>query len=173
MSRKPFFATIINVCTSGVDGPKDIRDKAVVMTFGLDGDYHCRPTNKHRHIHILSQEVVDDIRKELGFRLSPGALGENLRVRGLGNLSDLRPEMFLWVGGFGGRIKLKVTKHADRFLFDLSSCHPELPRLLRRRMGIFCIVEEGIFRIIYPQEILVTGSASFLPDNASVATSAS
>jgi MOSC domain-containing protein YiiM len=71
----------------------------LVAGHGVDGDAHAGATIQHRsrkrwrphepnlrRVHVLHDELLDDLRGR-GFDVGPGALGENVLVRGLDLLS--------------------------------------------------------------------------------------
>jgi MOSC domain-containing protein YiiM len=80
----------VNVSTGGV--PKRAIPSAQATPLGLAGDAHAHP-----HIHggprqallLIAVEVIEELARE-GFPVYPGALGENLTVRGF-DFRQLRP----------------------------------------------------------------------------------
>ncbi len=79
----------INVSHGGV--PKRPVSEAVVTPHGIQGDSWAHPQihgGPRKALLILCAETVDELRAE-GYPVFPGALGENLTVRGL-NRQQLR-----------------------------------------------------------------------------------
>ncbi len=76
---------------------------------GVEGDAHAGATVKHRsrvardpsqpnlrQVHLVHAELFDEL-AALGFKLAPGAIGENLTTRGI-DLLGLSPETHLRIG---------------------------------------------------------------------------
>ena len=93
---------------------------ATAGIYGFDGDRHAGALYKDRksnevvpnirQITIIAKEVVDAVSKELNIIIPPGGLGENLLVKGFGDLSDLRwGEIFEFEAG----VVLTVTGQND------------------------------------------------------------
>jgi MOSC domain-containing protein YiiM len=73
----------INVSPGGV--PKRPIPDGVVTPLGIAGDGHANPQvhgGPRKAILLITSEGIDEL-KEQGFRLYPGALGENLTTQGL------------------------------------------------------------------------------------------
>ncbi len=73
----------INVSPGGI--PKRPIREAIVTPLGLEGDSWAHPQihgGPRKALLILCSESVDELREE-GYAVFPGALGENLTIRGL------------------------------------------------------------------------------------------
>jgi MOSC domain-containing protein YiiM len=95
----------INVSQGGV--PKRPIPNGVVTPLGITGDGHAHPQvhgGPLKAILLITSEGLDEL-KEQGFRLYPGALGENLTTRGL-NRRSVRVGQRYRVG----EILLEITK---------------------------------------------------------------
>lgn len=77
-----------------------VRGEVLVDEHGLRGDRHAGPTRmsskrvevpNDRQISLIAQEALDDLGRELEVTLEPGDFGENVCVRGFGDLSDVTP----------------------------------------------------------------------------------
>lgn len=144
---------VVAVCSSPQGGvPKYRRLEIVVGPDGVIGDYHAGPYNRHkkrgepepntRQLTIVAQEVLDDVNEELGIRLEPGFLGENLTVVGLGDLSDLEPGDLL----IAGTVVLEVTAQ-NKPCSTVAVYHSQLVKLLHGRRGVCAIVRQpGVIR---------------------------
>ena len=86
---------------------KSIR---LVAGLGVQGDAHLGVTVKHRsrvakdptrpnlrQVHLLQEELLDELRAD-GFQVAPGAIGENITMRGI-NLLALPRGARLHIGG--------------------------------------------------------------------------
>lgn len=145
--------------------PKQPQTRGVKLCeFGLEGDYHNRSTRTSNrdpsitkvnlwHLSILAEEVVDEMNVDRALRemriLMPGSLGENLTVRGLGDLADI-PDNTQIVVGTG--VLLSVVEHMQPCSI-LAELHKKLPKQLlrgkRNRRGIYCRVESGVGERIF------------------------
>jgi MOSC domain-containing protein YiiM len=88
---------VVSVSARGGHGlGKEVLPRIQLLTgLGVEGDAHCGETVKHRsrvakdptqpnlrQIHLIQSELFDDLLVN-GFRLLPGALGENILTRGI------------------------------------------------------------------------------------------
>lgn len=68
----------------------------LIAGLGVQGDAHCGVTVKHRsrvakdrfapnlrQVHLLHEELFDELFARHGFEVAPGALGENITTRGI------------------------------------------------------------------------------------------
>ena len=89
--------TVVAVSRSPVHGFSKSTDTAIrlVAGLGVEGDAHCGATVKHRsrvavdptqpnlrQVHLIHAELFDELAAK-GFRVLPGAMGENVTTRGL------------------------------------------------------------------------------------------
>lgn len=92
-SEPPARATgrIVAVCLSHGGIPKTPRPEAQLAADGFvgDGHEHKKHIQPHRAVLIQDEEKLEELRLE-GYALAPGAMGENLTVRGL-NVQSLSP----------------------------------------------------------------------------------
>ena len=154
---------IIAVCTSEKAGvPKHPQEAAVIAEFGILGDYHCKPTrqsfskpgtekpNDDRHVTIVAEESLDCANKALGLSLKPGDLGENITVRGMGDLSDIPDGALIRINR---SIVLQVSGQNNPCIV-LRPYHPEIGRVLFGKRGLLCAVKEGVGNSVQPgQEV--------------------
>ena len=95
----------INVSSGGV--PKRPIPDGVVTPLGIAGDGHAHPEvhgGPRKAVLLVTSEGLDEL-KEQGFRLYPGALGENLTTRGLNRRSVRIGQRYRI-----GEILLEITK---------------------------------------------------------------
>ncbi len=95
----------INVSSGGV--PKRPIPDGVVTPLGIAGDRHAHPEvhgGPRKAILLVTSEGLDEL-KEQGFRIYPGALGENLTTRGLNRRSVRIGQRYRI-----GEILLEITK---------------------------------------------------------------
>ncbi len=139
---------VVAVCSSPNGGvPKYRRVEIEIGPYGVVGDYHAGPVNRHkkhgdpepntRQITIVAQEVLDDVNEQLGIQLEPGHLGENLTVVGLGDLSDLVPGDVLRVG----TAVLEITAQ-NKPCSTVAVYHEQLVKELYGRRGVCAIVRQ-------------------------------
>jgi MOSC domain-containing protein YiiM len=82
-------ASVLQISVSPGGVPKRPIPDAVVTPLGITGDGHANPQvhgGPRQAILIITCEGLDEL-KEQGFRLYPGALGENLTTSGLNRRS--------------------------------------------------------------------------------------
>jgi MOSC domain-containing protein YiiM len=158
--------TILAICTSKHKGiPKYAQPVATVGTWGLEGDYHNKPTrwsykraiavpNVDRHILLLDQETKEAIAARAGdvFRgkvrlLKHGSLSENLLVQGLGDLLELAGKR-LHIRG--GEVVLKVIEPAEPCKHVRAAYGLEVYTVLMSQRGMYCAIESGKGRHIFP-----------------------
>jgi MOSC domain-containing protein YiiM len=95
----------INVSRGGV--PKRPVPDAVITTYGLEGDSWAHPEihgGPNQAVLLITAEGIEELTAR-GYRVYPGALGENLTTRGL-DRRQLRLGQQLRVG----RVLLEITK---------------------------------------------------------------
>jgi len=128
----------INISPGGI--PKSPVHEATVTTEGLAGDAHDH--DKHNGplnaISLIDVEDLDDFRHE-GFDVFPGAMGENVTLRGL-NVDALSPGDRMQ---FSGGVELELVK-ARKPCFVLDSISPELKKQVVGRCGFLAkVVQTG------------------------------
>ncbi len=153
---------IIAVCTSSVSGvPKYPQAIAQVGLHGLVGDYHnreFRPShnksrlgvlmpNNDRHITVVAQEVYDSLNAELGTMLKAGDFGENILVRGMGNLGNIPDNAQLMIGE--GLLVLRVMEQNDPCK-NLAPYHRLMVKKAYGRRGLLCAIKFGRHVFIRP-----------------------
>lgn len=134
---------ILAVCVSPGGIPKLPVDCARVTVAGLEGDGrdHAKHSKPERAVSIQDVELLDDLRTE-GYDVSPGAIGENLTVRGL-NVQNLEPGTRLHLSG-GVVVELTAPRKP---CFVLDSIDPKLKEDIIDRCGYMArVVTEGEVR---------------------------
>ncbi len=146
---------ITAVCTSPKGGvPKYPRERVQVGLHGLVGDYHdreFRPShnksrlgvlmpNNDRHITVVAQEVYDSLNAELGTALKAGDFGENILVRGMGNLGNIPDDAQLMIDE--GLLVLRVTGQNDPCK-NLAPYHRLMVKKAYGRRGLLCAIKFG------------------------------
>ena len=133
--------TSINISPGGI--PKFPILVANVTSDGIQGDgrAHAKHVKLTRAISLLEVHVIDAIRSE-GYAVEPGAMGENLTVRGV-DLQALAPGTRLW---FTGGVEIELTEpRAPCFVLD--AIHPDLKDAVRGRFGWMArVVTPGVLR---------------------------
>lgn len=153
---------IIAVCTSPDGGvPKYPRALVQIGLHGLVGDYHnreFRPShnksrlgvlmpNNDRHITVVAEEVYDSLNAELGTALSAGAFGENILVRGMGNLGDIPDGARLMIDE--GLVVLQVTEQNNPCK-NLAPYHRLMVKKAYGRRGLLCAIKYGRDAVLIP-----------------------
>lgn len=127
----------VNISVGGI--PKSPVERAIVTSAGLAGDRH----NHEKHntslqaISILDEEDIDDLQRE-GFKVFPGATGENLTVRGL-SIDGMQAGQRL---RFEGGVEIELTKRRQP-CYVLDAIDPELKRAIVGRCGFLARVMRG------------------------------
>ncbi len=129
MSEASPIVVSVNISDGGI--PKRPLPVGRVTSDGLVGDGHDH--EKHntplQAICLIRIEVLDDLRAE-GFEVAPGAMGENLTVRGL-DVDAMQPGDRLV---FSGGIQLEYTKRRKP-CYVLDSISEDLKHVVRDRCG--------------------------------------
>ena len=107
----------------------------LVADHGLAGDRHAG--SRTRQVSLLDEALLEEL-AALGMPVAPGALGENLTVRGL-SFAALRPGDRLRVGG---QVLLEVVEPRVPCR-TLTPIDPRLPELIVGRAGLLCRVLTG------------------------------
>lgn len=139
--------TVVAVSLSDKGGvPKYTQEMIIVGRFGVDGDYHATElrTNKngetapnHRHVTVVAAEALDSVAEALGVIIPPGGLGENILVRGLGDLGQVQPGERL---RFSSGVELEVTEQNNP-CGQLAVYHPQAPKELYGKRGLLTVVK--------------------------------
>lgn len=113
--------------------------------YGVEGDYHSGPTRvngdgetvpNQRQVTVVAAEAVEAVAAALSVEIPHGGLGENVLVRGLGELGDVEPGHRII---FGSGVELEVTGQNDPCA-NLSVYHPRTPKELYGRRGLLTVV---------------------------------
>lgn len=134
---------VVAVCISPGGIPKLPVRQAHICQQGLEGDghthaKHCRPD---RAVSILDLEVMHALVAE-GYRLVPGATGENLNVRGLG-VQSLPVGTLLRMG----TALLRLTAKRQP-CYVLDAINPRLKDAINGRCG--CMAEVLVPGVVCP-----------------------
>jgi MOSC domain-containing protein YiiM len=135
--------TIIAVCISPGGIPKLPQPLARVTIAGLEGDgrAHAKHAKPDRAVSLLDEEILDQLRAE-GFPVYPGAMGENLTVRGL-HVQQLSPGTRLELSG---GVILELTE-MRKPCFVLDAIDPTLKDKVVGRCGFLArVLQEGYVR---------------------------
>jgi len=134
------------VCLSKEGGvPKYSQQRVTIGPFGVEGDYHAGEITRHgrdagmpnrRQVTVVAAESIDAVAKALDVTIPPGGLGENILVRGLGDLRDVEPGSRLH---FSSGVELEVTAQNNPCK-NLLVYHPQAVKELYGRRGLLAIV---------------------------------
>ncbi len=154
--------TVVAVCISHVGNlPKHAQPRVTVGTHGLEDDYHnreLRPSfsnrgtfkpNIDRHISLVAIEVIEEMAKLLGKTLGPGALGENITTRGMGDLSQIADGTRIMVGN---GVVLRVSQQNAPCKNVRAAYGLEGYQFVEGRRGLLCSIERGFQKIIEPED---------------------
>lgn len=125
--------TVISVNISPGGIPKTPIDVGKVTVDGITGDGH----DHEKHItplqafNIVDAEDIDDL-ADAGYNVYPGAMGENLTVRGL-EIDDLSIGDVL---RFSGGLVVELTKRRTP-CFVLDAIDPQLKKDARGKVGFY------------------------------------
>jgi MOSC domain-containing protein YiiM len=137
-------AEIIAVCVSPGGIPKTPRDAVAVERDGLAGDghaheKHCRPD---RAVTIQDAELLEELRVE-GFDVEPGAMGENITVRGL-HVQEMKAGDRLVLEDGGPVLELSQVRKP---CYVLDTIDPRLKEAVVGRCGFLArVVTPGVLR---------------------------
>lgn len=137
---------VVAVCLSPDAGVPKYPQKAITIgPFGVDGDCHAgefRINGKGervfnvRTVTVVASEALEAVSEALGITIPPGGVGENILVRGLGDLSDIEAGQHL---RFSSGVELEVTGQ-NTPCSNLSVYHPQAPKQLYGRRGLLATV---------------------------------
>ncbi len=160
MTRDPSPIVLsVNISPGGI--PKRPVGCGKVTCSGIAGDGH----NHEKHISpeqailLIDIEDVEDLQGE-GYRVFPGAMGENLTCSGL-NVDALEPGRHLQ---FSGGLVLELTK-PRKPCYVLDSIDPMLKKIVVGRAGMYA-------RVINAQPIRAGESIEVVRAEALLSTSA-
>jgi len=147
LGRSTKLGRVLGVSLSPVGGvPKQPQGSIKVGPYGVEGDYHAGPINKHkktgdpepnwRQITLVASEVLADLSHQLQIELRPGDLGENILVSGLGDLSQLQKGDRLLLGS---EVVLEVTAQ-NRPCDTIRVHHQDLVEAITGRRGVSATV---------------------------------
>lgn len=142
MDTEGHVVTSINTSPGGI--PKRPIETARVTVDGIDGDgrAHAKHVKPTRAISLLEEHMIDQIRRE-GYAVAPGAMGENLTVRGV-DLSALAPGTRL---RFSGGVEIELVE-PRKPCYVLDAIHPDLKNAVQGRFGSMArVVTEGALRV--------------------------
>jgi molybdopterin-guanine dinucleotide biosynthesis protein A len=134
--------TSINISPGGI--PKLPISVADVTSDGIQGDgrAHAKHIKSTRAISLLDEHAMDQIRSE-GYAVEPGAMGENLTVRGI-DLQSLAPGTRL---RFSCGVEIELVE-PRKPCFVLDAIHPDLKNVVQGRFGYMArVVTEGVLRV--------------------------
>ena len=150
--------TVVAVSISSTGGvPKYPQESVTIGDLGVAGDYHSGPINRHRRDHrcrlrnqglhqktepnsrqitLVAQEVLEEVSTQLGIKLKPGDLGENILVSGLDDLRQLRKGDRLMLGT---DVVVEITAQNNPCNV-LSVYHPAMVKETTGKRGVTAIV---------------------------------
>lgn len=107
-----------------------------------DGRAHAKHLKPTRAISLLEEHIISQIQAQ-GYAVAPGAMGENLTIRGL-DLLALAPGTRL---RFSGGVEIELVEPRTP-CFVLDAIHPDLKAVVRGRFGSMArVVTEGVLRV--------------------------
>jgi MOSC domain-containing protein YiiM len=125
--------------------PKVPKDRIVLAPHGVEGDYHAGPTRVNRHgetepnrrqVTLVAAEVIAALERELSCSIPPGGFGENILVRGLGDLAWLEEGDML---EFEGGAAVEVTGQNNPCA-NLQIWHRDMVKAAYGRRGVLAVV---------------------------------
>lgn len=119
----------------------------LMVNYGIEGDR--KGGNPNRQLNVMSQETLNDLRAE-GFRVEPGAMGEQLIVTGL-DVTALQPGDRVQLGDTACIEVISHRKGCERFEHIQGK-----PRTnCAGRLGIMAkVVADGEIRVGDPVKLL-------------------
>lgn len=146
MSAEAMVGEVVAVCSSPRGGvPKQPQERIVLNAYGVEGDYHAGPMRvnrrgesepNRRQVTIVSAEVIEALEQELDCSIPHGGFGENVLVRGLGDLAWLQEEDVL---EFAGGAAVEITGHNNP-CSNLQVWHPDMVKAAYGRRGLLAVV---------------------------------
>lgn len=126
----------INISPGGI--PRLSRPDAWLTVDGLvgDGRNHAKHVRRERAISLLDDEIIEWL-GEQGFAIVPGAIGENLTVRGVG-VQPMPPGTLLQIGEIIVRLE-----EPRKPCYVLDAIDPRLKDVLQGRCGYMASVVRG------------------------------
>lgn len=138
--------TVVAVCLSATSGvPKHTQEQIEIGRYGVEGDYHAgeyRTNGKgereisRRHVTVVAEEALEAAGRALSITIPHGGVGENVLVRGMGDLGDVTEGQML---RFSSGVELEVTAQNNPCK-NLAVYHPQVPKELYGRRGLLTVV---------------------------------
>ena len=129
--------TIVATCMSPDGGiPKYPQEEMLILSEGVDGDFHAKLGTKDRAVSVVGEETYDYLKKNMKIELKPGDFSENILTRGLGDLSDLEAGDKI---RFGNEVLIEVTEQ-NAPCSALAVYHEDILRPLVGARGVVCRV---------------------------------
>ncbi len=138
---------VVAVCLSATGGvPKQTQDRIEIGRYGVEGDFHAgehRTNGKgereisRRHVTVVAEEALKAVGEALNVTIPHGGVGENILVRGLGDLGEIEAGQRL---RFSSGVELEVTGQ-NMPCSNLSVYHPQAPKQLYGRRGLLTVVK--------------------------------
>ncbi len=139
---------VVAACLSPTAGvPKQAQDWIEIGCYGVEGDYHAGEyrTNgtgereiSRRHVTVVAEEALEAAGKALSVTIPQGGVGENVLVRGMGDLRDVTEGQVL---RFSSGVELEVTGQNNPCK-NLAVYHPQVPKELYGRRGLLTVVKK-------------------------------
>ncbi|MQG04143.1 MAG: MOSC domain-containing protein [SAR202 cluster bacterium] len=149
--KRGIVGKVISVNSSDKGGiPKIPQEVVEIYEYGVKGDYHSGKTNFHakknnldRQITIIAQETIDFLNKNIGEKVFPGSLGENILIHGFGDLSDITDEHIMEIGS---GVILKINGQ-NQPCSTLNSIDDRILKLIVGKRGLISTVKStGIIK---------------------------
>lgn len=138
--RHGAYVLSVNISRGGI--PKKPQKAGCALKGGLvgDGRNHAKHIRPERAVSLWDYELLQQLATE-GFRLSPGAAGENLTVVGL-HVQELKPGTSLRIGSCELRLE-----QPRKPCYVLDAIDPRLKEAIVGRCGYMAsVVHEGTIR---------------------------
>ena len=141
----------VNISEGGI--PKLPLSRGRVTEAGLagDGQAHAKHTKPHRALSLLEVEIIEQLKSE-GYDVSPGALGENLTVKGLLGRVAAGDRL-----AFSGGVVIELSE-ARKPCFVLDAVDPKLKEVTVGRLG-------WMARVVIPGEVRPGETITVSPGN--------
>jgi MOSC domain-containing protein YiiM len=137
--------TVLAVCLNTGGGiPRQPQERVLITPAGVEGDFHAGEFDAHgrpnrRQVTVVGVESTEAVGADLNVEIPPGGLGENILVRGLGDLSELVAGQRL---RFSTGVELEITGQNEP-CNNLSVYHRLAVKKLYGRRGLLTIVSAG------------------------------
>jgi MOSC domain-containing protein YiiM len=136
---------VIAVCLSSEGGiPKHPQERVRITPAGVEGDFHAGEFDSHgrrnnRQVTVVGVESTEAVGAELDVVIPPGGLGENILLRGLGDLGNLVAGQRL---RFSSGVELEITGQNEP-CSNLSVYGRLAVKKLYGRRGLLTVVSAG------------------------------